>query len=97
MKMKNWLLFVSIVLCCSSCDTSFPEKFNEEAYDEYQRRNSSGIACSMGGFDILYVDMNKPNFEFYLEDKKLDFNGLQNLDTFLLANKTLLENYRITR
>ena len=90
--MKIWILIILILISCSSCDSLYTKKFNQEAYDEYM---SSFGTCKDLEMEILFIDMNKPNFEFYLDNKELGFNHLSNLDTFLTANINLLENHRI--
>jgi biopolymer transport protein ExbD len=39
--------------------------------------------------DNLTIDLCKPNFEFYIVNKRLNFNTLESLDTFLTNNKDL--------
>jgi hypothetical protein len=91
--MKNNILYISILsIYLSSCMET--EKFNQEAYDEYIQRRSMNCAIDGGDENAIYIEMNKPNFEFYLENKKLDFTGLHSLDTFIKDNKELTENCR---
>ena len=91
--MKIWILIFINISILSSCSNFETEKFNQEAYDEYIQKSSR--SCSINEGDFLYVDMNKPNFEFYLYDKKLNFNGLEKLDSFIRVNPNGPENYRI--
>ena len=91
--MKIWIFIFINISILSSCNNFETEKFNQEAYDEYIQKSSR--SCSMNEGDFLYVDMNKPNFEFYLVNKKLDFNVLEKLDSFLYANPNILQDYRI--
>ena len=90
--MKKWILFILTAIIYTSCNFFQTERFNQEAYDEYM---SSFGTCKDLEMEILFIDMNKPNFEFYLDNKELGFNHLSNLDTFLIANINLLENHRI--
>lgn len=94
--MKKWILFISVIIICTSCDSFQIERFNQEAYDEYIQKGNSFRVCSIIEGNFLDIDMNKPEFEFYLDNKKLSFNKLENLDTFFRTNQLLLERHRIS-
>lgn len=87
------LIFISILLL-SSCYYLETGKYNQEAHDEYIAKKYGDINGCMGGSIFLNIDMNKPSFEFYLDTLKLNFNGLKNLDTFLISNKGKIEDVR---
>jgi hypothetical protein len=86
-------VFISILLL-SSCYYLETGKFNQEAYDDYITKKYGNNPGCMGNNDFFSIDMNKPNFDFYLNSDTLNFNGLNNLDTFLTSNKDKIEDFR---
>jgi hypothetical protein len=90
-KIIKWNLIIPLFICLllNSCsDEINPISFenNEEVF--YQN-------CSMQDYNnALYVLMNKPNFEFAIEDSLLNFNTLQQLDSFLIVNKDIQKEFK---
>jgi hypothetical protein len=89
------LIFTSLVLL-SSCYYLETGKFNQEAYDDYIAKKRGDMSGCMGGSDYFSIVMNKPNFDFYINSDKLNFYGLNNLDTFLTTNKDKIEDLRFS-
>jgi hypothetical protein len=88
------LIFISLLLL-SSCYYLETGKFNQEAYDDYiTKRYGNTHGCILGDYNFISIDMNKPNFDFYLNSDTLNFNGLNNLDTFLTSHKDKIEDFR---
>lgn len=93
--MRLLTLISIITLFFYSCQNMISiEKFNQEAYDEYLLKSSSNSACILSEGNQFHIDMNMPDFNFYQDTNKLNFNTLSDLDTFISNNKTLEEDYR---
>jgi hypothetical protein len=90
-KISRWKTIFPLAVCLflSACSNEINPISFENRDDVYYQN------CSMLSYsNALYVLMNKPTFEFAIEDSLLNFNTLQQLDSFLIVNKDIHKEFK---